>query len=93
MQAITTKFISPTNTRPARIKAACERGSLTMQWPHGVPTDAAHACAAQALCAKFADEDAQPAKYSTRQEDNPWMRPLVSGTIIGGLYVHVFAAK
>lgn len=49
MQAIVTKFIGPTNTRPSRIKALAEAGSLTVAWDYGLSTDRNHAAAAKAL--------------------------------------------
>lgn len=37
-QAIITKFHGPTNTKPARIKATCAYGSITVGY-HSVPED------------------------------------------------------
>lgn len=37
-QAIITKFLGPTNTKPARIKATCAYGSITIGY-HSVPED------------------------------------------------------
>jgi hypothetical protein len=34
MQAITTKYLGPTNTQGARIKATCDAGSITVPYPH-----------------------------------------------------------
>lgn len=50
MQAIITKFIPCTNTKPDRIKAFCEAKSLTITWPYGMETEEAHIHAATLLC-------------------------------------------
>jgi hypothetical protein len=34
-QAITTKFLGPTNNRGSRVKATCEAGSVTVGWDYG----------------------------------------------------------
>ena len=38
MQAIETKYLGPTNTRGARIKAWCEAGSVTIPFSYSGPT-------------------------------------------------------
>lgn len=53
MQAIQTKWLSPTDTKPARIKAACAAGSVTVSHPQELSGQAAHRAAAQALCKKL----------------------------------------
>lgn len=53
MQSITTKFIGPSNTRGARIKAACAAGSVTIGYPYELDRDAAHWEAAKALIVKL----------------------------------------
>ena len=54
MQAITTKFHSPTNTRGARISATSESGHRVMiGYPHELSDAAVHAEAVKALCAKL----------------------------------------
>jgi len=35
MQAITTKYLGPTNTRGSRIKASCPAGSITVPYDYG----------------------------------------------------------
>ena len=85
MQAIITKYLPCTNHRGSRIKASCDRGSLTMQWPHCETQEACHIHAAQALVDKFVKEDAD--KYGTHV--NPWSRERVCGQIPSGEYVHV----
>ncbi|TXH40544.1 MAG: hypothetical protein E6Q97_39425 [Desulfurellales bacterium] len=34
MQAIQTRYLGPTNSRGSRIKAWCDRGSITIPYPH-----------------------------------------------------------
>jgi len=53
LQAIITKYIGPTNTRPGRVKATAEAGSVTVEWEHGLSIDGNHARAAKALRDKF----------------------------------------
>ncbi len=97
MQAITTKFLPCTNTKPSRIKATCERGSVTISVDQidsvldlmGVRTDEdfRHRQAARFLLSKFLDEDAL--KYGSKKESNPWAREFVTGCTNGN-FVHVF---
>jgi hypothetical protein len=86
-QAIETKYLPATNYRGSRIKAACERGSITIDCPHELSGADCHIAAAQALCDKFVAEDAK--KYGTPADKNPWSAPRVCGGTKGG-YVHVF---
>jgi hypothetical protein len=53
MQAITTKFISPTNTRGSRYKATCEAGSLTVECDHSLNSEDNHKRAARLLIRKL----------------------------------------
>ena len=53
LQAITTKYIGPTNTKGSRIKASCAAGSLTVHYDDGLNSEEAHAAAAKALIAKM----------------------------------------
>ena len=86
-QAIITKYLPATNTRGSRIKASCERGSITIDYPHELSGDSAHIAAANALVAKFAKEDA--AKYGSNT--NPWSAPRVCGGIDNGRCAHVYS--
>ncbi len=52
-QAITTKYIGPTNYRGSRVKATASAGSVTLEWDDELNTSANHASVAQALCNKF----------------------------------------
>ncbi len=56
-QAIVTRYLCPTNTKPSRIKATCDRASLTITFPQGESLVDAHAVAVRSLLAKFAKED------------------------------------
>jgi hypothetical protein len=48
MQAIVTKFIAPTCTRPSRVKATCQARSITLSWDHALNPDRNHRAAALA---------------------------------------------
>lgn len=87
MQAIITKYLPATNFRGARIKASCERGSLTISQPIELSWEACHKEACNQLVAKFVKEDA--ARYGS--ERNPWSKPRVCGQLPSGDYVHVAA--
>lgn len=52
-QAITTKYIGPTNYRGSRIKAKAAAGSVTVHYDCSLNTDDNHAAAAKALAEKF----------------------------------------
>ena len=57
-KAIVTRYLCPTNTRGARIRATCDRGSVSIPYPDEANQGAdAHAVAVRALLAKFAEED------------------------------------
>ena len=88
MQAIITKYLSPTDTKGPRIKATCQRGSVTVAWDHEFTAQDNHKRAAVVLCGKFANED-----FAKRGEDpmhNIWSRPFASGCLPNGAYAHVF---
>jgi hypothetical protein len=53
MQAIVTKYIGPSDTKGARIKATCDAGSITIGYPHELSGEAVHAAAAMALVRKL----------------------------------------
>jgi hypothetical protein len=53
MQAIITKYLGFTETKPARIKATAEAGSITLSWDEGISDDANHWKAAKAIIDKF----------------------------------------
>lgn len=87
MQAIVTKYLPCTNTKGSRVKAYCERGSITIDYPHELSGDAVHVKAKEALISRFVKEDEE--RYGTKE--NPWSRPTHCGQIPSGEYVHVFA--
>lgn len=86
MQAIITKFLPATNFKGSRIKAICDRGSITTAYPHDLSGDACHIHAVDMLVAKFVKEDA--ARYGTKK--NPWSKPRACGQLPNGDYAHVF---
>lgn len=90
MQAIISKFIPATNTKPSRVKATCERGSITIPHPHELSGDAVHEHAAGLLCARFVAEDAK--QYGSDPKTNPWARKRIMGAIPSGDVVHVFVS-
>lgn len=53
MQAIQTKFLPCTNTKPSRIKAWCDAGSLTLSYAHEFEESDAHAYVAKKLSEKL----------------------------------------
>ena len=52
-QAIQTKFLGPTNTRPARVKAWAVAGSVTVSWDYALGIDENHRAAAAALARRY----------------------------------------
>jgi len=52
-QAISTKYLGPTNVRGSRVKATAEAGSLTLSWDDALDSYANHAAAALMLANKF----------------------------------------
>jgi hypothetical protein len=53
MQAIITKYFSPTNSKPARIKASCPAGTIYAAFDHGLSDRDNHAVAAMTLVRKL----------------------------------------
>lgn len=92
MQAIYTKYLPCTNVKGSRIKAQCDRGSITISYPDELSGDEVHIYAAECLVQKFVKEDFE--KYASRYPDykSPWSKSRVCGAMpqkIGGC-VHVF---
>jgi hypothetical protein len=52
-QAIVTKYLGPSSTRPGRIKATAWGGSVTVEYSHECDSEMNHVLAAQALCRKL----------------------------------------
>lgn len=73
LQAIQTRFLGPTNTRGARIKAWCDAGSHTQSWEYGGDGPTNHLAAARNLQSKLGWSE--------------W--GMVSGGLPGGDYCHV----
>jgi len=48
-QAITTKYLGPTNSRGSRVKARCQAKSLTVPWDHALDPTENHKAAARML--------------------------------------------
>lgn len=90
MQAIITKYLPATNIKGSRIKASCERGSVTVSYDSGVSEQEAHVEAVDVLVARFLAEDEKT--YGTEQTSNPWGKARACGQIPSGEYVHVFNA-
>ena len=89
MQAIITKYLPCTNFRGSRIKASCERGSITVSYDGGLSGDNCHIEAVNRLVAKFVAEDAKVGRYPVGAR-NPWEAPRVCGCLPSGEYAHVF---
>ncbi len=53
MQAITTKYHGPTNSRGSRVIAKCAAGSVTVSYDDALNLDENHIAAAQALLEKL----------------------------------------
>lgn len=88
MQAIQTRYLRATNTKPSRIKALCERGSLTLTYNsfNGLGGEQAHIEAVNQLCKHFSKEDAIKQGLASKQ----WLRLKVTGQLPNGDYAHVF---
>lgn len=52
-QAISTKYLGPTEKRWSRIRATAQAGSLTIEYDQGLSSENNHAAAAKALATKF----------------------------------------
>lgn len=88
MQAIQTKYLPATNSRGSRIKASCDRGSLTIDYPHELWGDEVHREAVRQLLARFIKEDSE-GENPCSPERNPWSRLFVSGSLPDGTMAHV----
>lgn len=80
MQAITTKFVKPTDFKGSRIKATAEAGSVTIGWDHALNSEGNHIAAAKALCVKLGWVPAADNRHTE----------TVAGYLKAGQYVHVF---
>ena len=87
-QAIRTEYIGPTNFKGSRIKATCDRGSLTISYPSELSGEACHIHAVDRLVAKFVAEDVK--KYGSDPATNPWNGLRVAGMLHDGTMAHVY---
>ena len=89
-QAILTKVLPATHSRPTRIKAQAARGWVTVSYDFAGPLDGemTHRRAALELINRFLAEDA--VKYGSDRSRNPWARPFLTGCLPSGNYAHVF---
>lgn len=76
MQAITTKYLPPTQTKPGRVKATAEAGSVIVSWQDEIDIAPNHMLAALALSEKFG-------------WIGPQYGRLIQGELPGGGFVHV----
>lgn len=53
MQAIETKYLPYTNTKPSRIKASCDAGTIIVSWDYGLNIEENHIAAALQLANKL----------------------------------------
>jgi hypothetical protein len=88
-QAIETKYLPATDYKGSRIKATCDRGSLTVSFNHDLDANENHIAAAKALVAQFIAEDAE--KYGSNADKNPRAKPFLSGGLKNTV-CHVFTA-
>lgn len=88
MQAIHSKYLPATNSRGSRIKATCERGSITIPYPHDLSGDEVHREAVRQLLERFIREDSE-GDNPCPPERNPWKREFVSGSLPDGTVAHV----
>jgi hypothetical protein len=79
LQAITTKYLGPTNTRGARIKATATAGSVTIPWDHALDACANHYAVARML-----------AGQNDWTDDTGEIRPHAFGALPDGGYVLAF---
>lgn len=85
MQSILTRFYGPTNSKGARIKAECDRGSIWVCYPYELWGDAVHRFAVDALLERFRKEDQKAGRQHAH-----WDRPYVTGQLCNGDFAHVF---
>lgn len=57
MQAITTRYLPPTDHRGSRIKAQCDAGSLVVPWDYSLNPDDNHDAACAALVKRLGWDD------------------------------------
>lgn len=90
MQAILTRILPATNTKPRRIKASCSRDGIVYSIHEFVYDNdlQLHQAATREMINTFVDED-----FVTKKEPkdkNPWNKIFVTGQLENGDYCHVF---
>lgn len=53
MQAIITKYLGPTDYKPARVRATCQAKSIIVSWDDGLDIDGNHDAAAHRLAGEL----------------------------------------
>jgi hypothetical protein len=89
MQAIHSKYLPATESKGSRIKATCERGSITIPYPHELSGNECHREAVRQLVAQFLQED-QEDGICKDSSQNIWARQFVTGCLPDGSFAHVF---
>jgi hypothetical protein len=84
MQAIITRYLPPTQTKPARIKVFCSRDSITVT--EDCSHEHAHIMAAKILINKFRIEDDNAAN---KTNSSKWSLTFVTGSMPSGDYCHL----
>lgn len=88
MQSIVTKYLPPTNCKGSRYKATCAAAEITVSANHALGIDDNHEAARRELCRKMAQTCHDT--YGSPLDDSLWTRPMVTGGLPNGDFVHVF---
>jgi hypothetical protein len=80
VQAITTKYLGPTDHKGSRIKATCQAGSITLEWDSTLDSTANHDKAAVALADKLGWREG-------------YHGDMVRGSPLDGGYVYCFTGR
>lgn len=86
-QAITTRYLCPTNTRGSRYRATCAAHTITVSADDASNIDANHIAARKALCAAI--DDRCQAQYGPTRERFWSERRWSVGETVSGTFVHV----
>ncbi len=86
MQAIITKYLCPTNTRGARVKAECAALTVTLSYDHALNMEENHIAICAELCKRMHETNVE--KYGSH--DTIWAGKHAFGQLKSGEYVHVF---
>jgi hypothetical protein len=85
LQAITTKYLGPTNTRGARIKATADAGSITIPWDHELNAVKNHYAVASAFALQWG--------WTDDSTGTGTIRPHAFGALPCGGYVMAFLTR